>query len=650
MQPPVDTPPPPPPPEVVKKTTLSADTPMTTVAGNTFTGPQGWSTWVVGPATFLEPPEADSRVAIVDIPAAQAKTADDALAAAWAAVKPAKTYPMIASQKSPDHEGWTDITTYSYDVPPNDKRGVFVQIVKANDTWTALILDFAEATGEKRGAQLGVMFGRFLPKGGARESFAGKTAHPLDKDRVAQLTKFVEDAEAALGVPGVGLGIVENGKVILATGIGVRELGKPAKVDGDTKFLIASNSKALTTLMLAKLVDEKKLTWDTHATELLPDFKLGNADTTSKVLVRHLICACTGMPRQDMEWLLEYKNVTPANVLTRLGQMQPTSGFGELFQYSNIMAAAAGFLGGHVAYPKLEYGAAYDEAMRTRVFEPLGMTSTTLDFKKALSGDYASPHSFDLDGKTKVSPTDLDYSIVPVRPAGGVWSSVKDMLKYVQMEIDEGKLPNGKQFVSKEALFARRAPQVPISTDATYGMGLMVAKGHDITVVHHGGDMMGYHSDMMWLPESKVGLVVLTNSDNGTVIRDLIGRKLVEVLFDAKPEADAELASQKEAFEQGVKIFKSQVSVPADAEAVKKLSARYSNLALGELAVVKKGTAVTFDFGEWKSEVGTKKNADGTTSFITVSPGTAGFELVMGSSNTLLLRDAQHEYVFEEKK
>src|SRR5690606_25905473 len=130
------------------------------------------------------------------------------------------------------------------------------------------------------------------------------------KARIAELGKFVENSQKLLGVPGVSVGIVQNGKVVFAGGFGVREIGKPAKVDANTKYIVASNTKALTTLMLGKLVDEKKLTWESTATSLLPQFKLGDADTTSKVLVKHLICACTGLPRQDMEWLFEYGNLT----------------------------------------------------------------------------------------------------------------------------------------------------------------------------------------------------------------------------------------------------------------------------------------------------------------------------------------------------
>ena len=112
----------------------------------------------------------------------------------------------------------------------------------------------------------------------------------------------------------------------------------------------------------------------------MPSFKLGNADTTSEVKVKHLICACTGLPRQDFEWLFQFKGVTPEGALATLATMQPTTKFGEMFQYSNPLAGAAGFIGGHVAYPTLELGAAYDNAMQTRVFDPLGMKATTFDY------------------------------------------------------------------------------------------------------------------------------------------------------------------------------------------------------------------------------------------------------------------------------
>jgi CubicO group peptidase (beta-lactamase class C family) len=194
-------------------------------------------------------------------------------------------------------------------------------------------------------------------------------------------------------VPGVSVALAQGGKVVFSGGFGVRELGGKQPVDGDTLYIVASNTKALTPLMLAKLVDDKKLGWDTTATNLLPSFKLGDADTTSRVQVKHLICACTGLPRQDLEWLFQFKGVTPDGALATLATVQPTSKFGEMFQYSNLLAGAAGFIGSHVVHSKLELGAAYDRAMQSLVFDPLGMKATTFDYARALRGNHAGPHA-----------------------------------------------------------------------------------------------------------------------------------------------------------------------------------------------------------------------------------------------------------------
>ncbi|HKE13972.1 MAG TPA: serine hydrolase domain-containing protein, partial [Kofleriaceae bacterium] len=394
---------------------MTADTPRTTVLGNTFIAPAGWSITVRGAATILAPPEEGSRIALVDVRAADA---DAAVAAAWAAYDPAAKWPLKVTTELPAKDGWTDIRNYEYQVSPNLRRDVRARVLHANGAWTVGIYDMARAVGEKRLGQVVLIVGRLLPRGYARESFAGKTAHDLDAARIAELGKYIEEGQKELGVPGVAVGIVQHGKVVFAGGFGVRELGKPAKADGKTLFMIASNTKAMTTLLLAKLVDDKKLTWDTPVTSLLASFKLGDEATTKSVLVKHLICACTGLPRQDFEWLFQFEGVKPDGVLANLGTMQPTSKFGEMFQYSNPLAAAAGFVAGHVVYPKLELGAAYDRAMQRMVFGPLGMKSTTFDYARALRGNSARPHGPTIDGKPAVAAMDLNYSAIPVRPAG----------------------------------------------------------------------------------------------------------------------------------------------------------------------------------------------------------------------------------------
>jgi hypothetical protein len=198
------------------------------------------------------------------------------------------------------------------------------------------------------------------------------------------------------------------------------------------------------------------------------------------------------------------------------------------------------------------------------VFEPLGMTTTTFDFAKALKGDVAMPHGEDVDGKLMRAAMDLNYSVYPVRPAGGVWTSPRELAKYVEMELAKGLLPNGKRLVSAENLLARYEPNVIVGEDVTYGMALMVDTRYGIPVVHHGGDLAGYHSDMIWLPDHGVGAVILANSDSGVIIRGPLMRRLLEVLFDGKPEAEEALkvaAAQRQA---AIAKQRERLTVPAD--------------------------------------------------------------------------------------
>jgi hypothetical protein len=269
-----------------------------------------------------------------------------------------------------------------------------------------------------------------------------------------------------------------------------------------------------------------------------------------------------------------------------------------------------------------------------------------------MKGNWARPHADDIDGKPTLARMDLNESIVPARPAGGVWTSARDLSRYVVMELAKGALPGGKRLVSEESLLARRAPQIATGEDVSYGMGLTVDRRWGIPVLRHGGDLAGYHSDMMWLPEHGVGAVILTNSDPGYLLRGPLLRRLVEVLFDGKPEAEEQLRVSVVQKAAALAKTRERLVIPADPAEAAKLAARYTNAALGEVTVRRQpGGAVVFDVGEWYSTVASRKNDDGTISFITIDPTLDGFELVVAARDgkrALVLRDAQHEYVFLE--
>ena len=639
------------PPPAAAVSPAAADTPLVAPFGVAFTVPKDWTS-KSGPGWVdLRPPEDDSDIVIVD--AGEAKDGADAAAKAWALFRPpGMTRKVLLTPALPPRELWDEGVQVAYDVSPNEHRAVTAIASKKGARWIVVLVDANQATVEKRQAGAVLVMGTLKPVGETRETFAGRTAHRLDPERIAVLKAFVEASMKEMKVPGAAVALIDHGQVVFEGGFGVKELGKPDPVDAHTLFMIASNTKGLSTLLLARLVDQGKLRWDEPVTEAYPSFRLGSDETTRQVLLKNLVCACTGLPRKDLEWVFNTRRGTPAqNTFTLLAATQPTSKFGEVFQYNNLMASAAGFIGGHAVYPTLEVGAAYDKAMQGLIFDPLGMSETTFDYTRALKGDHASPHSIGLDGAERLAGMDLDYEIIPYRPAGGAWSSVHDMIKYVRNELDEGRLPDGKRLVSAQNLLQRRAKSVPLGEHAWYGMGLMEDQSLGITLISHGGDLVGYHSNWWAIPEAGVGAVILVNSDEGTPVVGAFGRRLLEVLYDGKPLAEGQIKATAVAQTQSVAKVRELVSDPPDAAAAAGLAHHYANPDLGRIEVSSVGANTIFDFGPWKSRTVTRKNPDGTITFITIDPGAPRAGFVVGSAagkRQLTVRDGQHTYVYAE--
>lgn len=627
---------------------VDVETPRTTPGGATFKVPAGWSIETGRTMVTLTPPEPDTHIVIVDAQGADAKAA---VAFAWAEYKPTANRPLKLATPRPGREGWDERQVFDYETSPNERAVVQAIALRAGTKWTVVILDGTEMTFEKRSAPAGLILESLRPKGYQRETFAGRKPHALDAERIAQMKEFVQVAMKELGIPGASMALIDNGKVVYQGGFGVREIGKPEKVDENTLFMAASNTKGMTTLLLSELVDQKRLKWNEPVIDVYPSFKLGSEDTTRKVLVKNLICACTGLPRQDLEWIFEFKQATPQTTFTTLSTMEPTSKFGEVFQYSNLMASAAGYIGAHILYPDLDLGTAYDRAMQEKIFDPLGMKSTTFDFRRALAGNHATPHGDDVDGEPSVADMAFNYAMVPARPAGGVWTSASDLSRYVELELTKGRLPDGKQLVSQENLLMRRSPQVMLGEDASYGMGLEENHHYGVSVISHGGSMAGFKSNWWAIPDAGIGAVLLTNSDSGGYLLGPFQRRLLEVVYDGKPEAVADVAAQAARYKARLKKDRERLVVPADPAEVQKLAKKYVSKELGEIAVRNDNGVVTFDFGEWKSKVASRKNDDGTISFITIDPTNDGFEFVVAErqgKRALIIRDGQHEYVFTE--
>jgi hypothetical protein len=274
---------------------LPADTPQALPSGPTFNAPKAWSSGAGAGRVVLTAPEGNLHVAVVD--AGAAKDARAAVTAAWLAYRPGDPHTLKVTAPAAARQGWDEAALFEYETSPNEHLEMQAEAFRKGTHWTVLIVDGNDSVAEKRLAAVGLVMQSLRPAGYQRENFAGRTPHALDAARIKILQDFVADGMRKLRVPGVGLALIDHGRVVYEGGLGVKEMGKPDPVDAHTLFMIASNTKGLTTLMLAKLVDEGKLQWDEPVTQVYPPFRLGSAATTKQVLIQHLIWrarACRG--------------------------------------------------------------------------------------------------------------------------------------------------------------------------------------------------------------------------------------------------------------------------------------------------------------------------------------------------------------------
>ncbi|KQV85391.1 serine hydrolase [Massilia sp. Root351] len=363
----------------------------------------------------------------------------------------------------------------------------------------------------------------------AAASAAAPAAFDLDADVNRVLRTF--------DVPGIAIAIVKDGKVLAAKGYGVRKLGDPAPVTGRTLFEVASNSKAFTAAALAMLVDEGKLKWDDPVTRHLPGFQMYDSYVTGAMTVRDLLThrSGLGLGAGDLMWW-PTSTFTSDEIIERLRYIKPATSFRNSYAYDNLLYIVAGKIIADKA------GKPWGDAVRERILAPLGMDGTTTSVAAMVqTADYSAPHSKVGEATTVVKPMPVENAIGAV----GVNTSAEDIARWMNMLLNGGKAPDGKQLLSEKQLAEMWTAQTPMKISepkpplaatkpnfAAYGLGFQLRDYRGRKVALHGGALQGFYSRMLLVPEEKLGIAIFTNAENSGAMAALQWR-LLDQYMDA---------------------------------------------------------------------------------------------------------------------
>ena len=344
-------------------------------------------------------------------------------------------------------------------------------------------------------------FGESLPAQRPNLTSAGR-----DYD-VAALRQLVQEARDSFGAPGLAVGVVKDGELVLAEGFGFRQNGSDERVDQHTLFAIASNTKAFIGTLAAMLHVDSTLSLTERAQTYLPYLRYSDPNVTALVNVTDLMTHRIGLGTFEGDHLWFKRDLTPQQVLTKVESMPLRYPFRAGYGYSNLGFLAAGEV------ITASSGRPWQTLLAERIFAPLDMTRTVL-------------HTRDLTAKGNVASGHITrQNNVPIAAvawdtpgaAGGIWSSVHDMLKWVQCNLDTGRYagqvvwthPVARQVWTPHNTFGGN------ESFTSYGLGWFMRKVGELTVLSHGGGYDGMYSQVQLVPAERLGIVVLSNSMTG---------------------------------------------------------------------------------------------------------------------------------------
>jgi CubicO group peptidase (beta-lactamase class C family) len=353
----------------------------------------------------------------------------------------------------------------------------------------------------------------------------------------SSLDNFITSAMHQAKVPGMAVGIVQDGKAVYVKGFGVRNIQTGRPVTPETLFDIGSCTKAFTAAAVAMLVDRGKMQWDGRVNQYIPFFHLYDPLADENVTMRDLLTHRTGLQGTDLLWY--GTSYSLPEIIHRVGLIKPDAGFRTVFQYQNVMYATAGYAVGEVS------GGTWQDFVRQNIFTPLDMSGADFSATDAQQApDYATPHRELPDGSVTVIPW---RNIDSVAPAGSINSGVDDMTKWIAMQLNDGAA-GGKQLISKKSMEEMHTPQIvvpgggefnmffPAAGQMSYGMGWFIQDYHGHRLLLHPGDIDGFASLVVLIPDVNTGFVILSNLDHNPV-RAGLGYHLID-LFLNLPQQD----------------------------------------------------------------------------------------------------------------
>lgn len=345
-------------------------------------------------------------------------------------------------------------------------------------------------------------------------------------------------------VPGVAVAIVKDGKLVLSQGFGVVEHGKDNKVNADTLFGVASNTKAMTAALIAQLVDQGKLSWRTRVIDIIPEFQMPDAYVTREFTIIDLLAHNSGLGLGAGDLMIWPETThTMADIIKGIKYLPEVSSFRSEFAYDNLMYILAGEVIARVT------GKPWQENIVEKIFKPLKMNTTKAKFSLIDKGNknVARAH-VPLDGKLHVVGGNF---LEKFSSAGSVASSVNDMSKWITTMLNQGvyeKVGDKEKRLFSEQQSAelwQARTLLPVSAEATksdkthffaYGLGWFMKDYHGVKLVYHTGGILGMLSKVVLVPEENLGMVILTNQQSGYAFNAIADQILNEYL--ALPKKD----------------------------------------------------------------------------------------------------------------